>query len=99
MEPGQGDIKANLQDLKEDDRPQDVMPQQIWDLLHTPGYPMGLLVSSIRLLNEVPWTTLPAEQMHGSLAVFRRWHPEFGVESLLSRAFMLQLSRVLEPKG
>eukprot|EP00974_Lingulodinium_polyedra_P108112 10465230-Lingulodinium_polyedra.AAC.1 len=35
--------------------------------------------------------------MHGSLAVFRRWHPEYGAEPLVSRALMLQLTRVLCP--
>eukprot|EP00974_Lingulodinium_polyedra_P041415 3979357-Lingulodinium_polyedra.AAC.1 len=35
--------------------------------------------------------------MHGSLAIFRKWHPEFGLEPLVARSLMLQFSRILVP--
>ena len=68
---------------------------QLWILVHM-GFPIEQLVATlIKLIGEIGWTTLPAEQQHGSLASFRRWRPEFGLESLVSRACLLQLRRRL----
>eukprot|EP00974_Lingulodinium_polyedra_P134229 11228333-Lingulodinium_polyedra.AAC.1 len=36
--------------------------------------------------------------MHGSLAAFRKWHPEFGTASLVSRALIHQFMRVISPE-
>ena len=72
------------------------MSSQLWQLLHL-GYPMAKLVTTVKLLEQVPWTTLPCEQLHGSLSVFRRWHPEFWAVPLVSRAIMLQVSRIIFP--
>eukprot|EP00974_Lingulodinium_polyedra_P066265 6412634-Lingulodinium_polyedra.AAC.1 len=58
---------------------------------------MTKLVVTIRLSGEAPWTTPPCEQLHGSLALFHRWRPEFGQSVPLSKAFMLQLCRVAAP--
>ena len=64
-------MRANLEELREEDKPDEPMASQMWQLLHL-NYPMGMLVSTLQLLKETSWTTLPCEQLHGSLAVFRR---------------------------
>eukprot|EP00974_Lingulodinium_polyedra_P019943 1927692-Lingulodinium_polyedra.AAC.1 len=49
----------------------------LWELLHL-KCPMAKVVATIKLLGDAPWTTLPCEQLRGSLAVFRRRCPDFG---------------------
>ena len=58
-------------------------------------FPIGQLAATVELLGEVPWSTLPAEQQHSSLALLHKWHPEYGPDMLLSRALMLQMCRLL----
>eukprot|EP00974_Lingulodinium_polyedra_P042885 4117610-Lingulodinium_polyedra.AAC.1 len=92
-----GDINQNLEELMEEEEPEEPVSRKIWELLHRDDVPRAQVVAGIKLLGQCPWTTLPCEQMHGSLAVFRKWHPDFGVSPLLSRAFMLQFSRIAIP--
>ena len=89
-----GDIGGNLEQLKDGPCPQEPVSSQLWHLLHM-GYPIVPLINTVRLIGEASWSSLPAEQQHGSLAIFKRWHPEYGTGSLLTRAFMMQLSRLL----
>ena len=77
--------------------PDEPISKAIWHLLHRTDVPRAIIIAAVRLLGECPWCTLPCEQVHGSLAVFRRWHPDFGVEALLARAFMLQFARIAVP--
>eukprot|EP00959_Pyramimonas_sp_CCMP1952_P388461 8139981-Pyramimonas_sp.AAC.1 len=43
---------------------------------------------------------MPAEQMHASAAALMRHHPDYGVETLMSRAFSHTLNRILSrPSG
>eukprot|EP00974_Lingulodinium_polyedra_P046797 4484952-Lingulodinium_polyedra.AAC.1 len=98
-----GDIAANLDALEEGPEPEDPVSKKLWQLAtgtYCPEkgpYSRRKLIATIKLLGECPWTTLPCEQLHGSLAIFRRWHPEYGTESLLGRAFMHQFNRVISP--
>ena len=62
---------ANLVSLKEGERPEEPVSQQMWDLLQL-GFDARRLASTIEVMADAPWTTLPAEQQHGSLAVLRR---------------------------
>ena len=90
-----GDIEANVRRLGAlEVCPEEQMSGQLWQLLKI-GHPLAQLVGAVRVLGEAGWTSVPAEQQHGTLAAFRRWHPEYGTDTLLSRAMMLQLSRVL----
>ena len=38
---------------------------------------------------------MPAEQQHASVALLHRWHPDYGVEQLLSQALLHQVVRLL----
>ena len=49
----------------------------------------------MRLLQDVGWYTLPAEQQHGSLAQLKRWHPGYEAQMLASRSLLLQIFRLL----
>eukprot|EP00974_Lingulodinium_polyedra_P030393 2925345-Lingulodinium_polyedra.AAC.1 len=61
----------------EEEEPEEPVARNIWELLHREDVPRGQLVAGIRILAQCPWTTLQCEQMHGSLALFRRWHPDY----------------------
>ena len=89
-----GDIEENLQGLREGSCPDEPVASQLWQLMHI-EYPMPQIVESVRLMGELGWTSLPAEQQHGSLALYRRWHPDYGCETLVSRALIMQISRLL----
>ena len=89
-----GDIDANLSELIEEDCPEETTSAQIWQLLHM-KYNRPQLIQAVRLIGEIPWTSLTAEQQHGSLAQFHRWHPEYGVDTLVSRALLMQFFRLL----
>ena len=89
-----GDIEGNLVDLKNGDRPTEQVSGQLWELLHL-GYPMVHLVQSVRLMGEVSWSTMPAEQQHGTMSMYHRWHPGYGSEFLATRTLIMQMSRLL----
>ena len=91
-----GNIQSNLEALKEDDQPLEPVSAAIWELMHL-GYPLAELVVAGKLMAHNPWATLPCEQMHGSLAIFRKRHPDFGVLAHIPRFLMLQFSRVSMP--
>ena len=92
-----GDVGANFQRLVDDDRPDEPFCQKIWDLHHrSPPYPREQLLEAIRLLGEAGWTSMVCEQQHGSLAQLRRRHPEYSMDSLISRGLMHQTTRILQ---
>ena len=89
-----GNVRDNLDVLAEGDPPEEPVSKQLWILLHA-GFSKVQLELTVRLLGEIGWATVPAEQQHGSLAAFRRWHPEYGTETLLSRTMISYLARLL----
>ena len=89
-----GAALENLQALADGDCPTEPVSAQLWQLMHM-GHNRAQLLGVVRLLGEVPWSSLPAEQQHGSLAQVRRWHPEYGAETLLSRALLMQVCRLM----
>ena len=89
-----GDVEANLLELKDGAQPEDHAAAQIWRLLHD-GFPMAQLEMTVALLGQISWSTLVAEQQHGSLACVARWQPEYGVDSLVVRSHVLHISRLL----
>ena len=56
---------------------------------------MPQIVAILDALGQAGWTTVPAEQQHGSLAAFKRWHPQYGSDILATRALVGQLVRLL----
>ena len=91
-----GNLHENLAELQMGPQPDEQASRNLWGLCHL-NYPRGQLVKGLRIFSQLSWTSLPCEQLHGSLAVFRRWHPEFGVAPLVCRALLLQVSRILVP--
>lgn len=47
-------------------------------------------VEALTLLREIHWSSIGVEQAHGSLAVLKRFHPDYTMETLLTRAFVHQ---------
>jgi len=92
-----GDLAANLDALAaEEEDPADEVSHQLW-LLARNGFPRAQLLGVLRLMQEIGWSTMTVEQQHGSVATLRRLHPEYGVETLTSRAMAMMLRR-LQPK-
>ena len=89
-----GDIAANLRELKADDPPAEPFSNQLWQLLHQ-DFPIKMLVDVVDVLGQAGWTSVPAEQQHGSLAQFRKWHPDYGIQTLVSRAMLGCAARLL----
>ena len=83
-----GDIDENLDCLAaETDEPVEPCTRQLWLLLGE-GHPRVQLRKVVELLGQCSWSSLPAEQQHGSLALLHRWHPEYGMEMLISRSLL-----------
>ena len=49
----------------------------------------------LQLIGQCGWTSLVAEQQHASLAQLKKCHSDYGATTLVSRALMLQVSRLL----
>ena len=48
---------------------------------------MVQLKQTVALLQQISWSSLVAEQQHGSLANLKKYHPEYELSTLASRAF------------
>lgn len=92
---GVGDIEQNLAQLKQQPEPSDATSWKIWHLLHI-GYNVEQLKQGARLLMDAPCGASSAEQVHASATIFRKYHPEYGTETLMVRAFLHSL-RLLMP--
>ena len=92
-----GNIESNLRALAaEEDEPEEPCARQFWNLLRRDvPFPMAQLVGTVELLGQISWSSLPAEQQHGSLAALHRWHPEYEMETLVTRALCHQMVRLL----
>ena len=91
-----GDIESNLEAMKAGPQPEEPCSSQLWELMHDhPLFPRSNLVGVVELLGQVSWSSLPAEQQHGSLAALHRWHPEYELDTLVSRALCHQMVRLL----
>ena len=89
-----GDVRANLEALRGEAEPVDPATSRIWMLLEI-GVDMNILEAAVKLLREIPWTTMIVEQMHGCLAALHRHHPDYSPDALVSRAFVMWLRRLL----
>ena len=90
-----GIIGQHLADLQPKERPSNSqIGGKAWDSLQL-GLPSHVLVRMFEVLGDVPWTTRVAEQLHGSAAVVSRFHPEYELDTLLSRSQLLTLAKLL----
>ena len=90
-----GDPDEHLDTIEAmDEPPAEPNVAHLWHLLQE-GHPRSQLKGVIELLGQCSWSSLPAEQQHGSLSLLHRWHPEYGMESLVSRALLHSAVRLL----
>ena len=91
-----GDVYENMDELAAmSDPPSDPCSHQLWTLLQEDEIERSHLKMLIELFGQCSWSSLPAEQQHGSLSLLHRWHPEYGLESLVSRALLHQTVRLI----
>lgn len=84
---GRGDIRENLMSLRAAPEPSEPVSAKIWALLKK-GFNMNNLEAAVRLLMDVPWTTMSTEQVHGTTAVVKRFHHELTASNLVCRGFL-----------
>ena len=89
-----GDVDGNLSELFAGECPQEPISKNLWKLMEK-GFNRRQLIATVQLLGEVGWSSLPAEQQHGSLAMLHKWHPGYSASTLISRALMLQFGKLL----
>ena len=92
-----GNIEENIDELVAGPMPDEIVSAKIWRLLRA-GVARAMVRQGVELLGDIPWTTTMCEQQHGSLAALARFHPEYETTTLTSRAFLMQLRRLL-PKA
>ena len=91
----QGDLAHNLKDLGEGDvTPPDPVSSKLWQMLQS-GFSEASLVRTLELMHDMPWSTLPAEQQHGSMAALHRHHPEYSNPTLVARTFVHHIYNLL----
>jgi len=90
-----GDLDRNLADLKAGPEPDEPTAAKVWSLLQV-GYNRELLKQGLMLIQDCPWSSASAEQQHASATVMKKFHPEYGQETLMVRA-MLHSMRLLLP--
>ena len=91
-----GDLQENVEWLKQQtEEPTDAVTAQLWKLLTEHNYPEAQIRGVLEVLGEAPWSSLTAEQQHGSLAMLHKWHPDYGVATLVGRSLALQATRLL----
>eukprot|EP00972_Heterocapsa_arctica_P096300 14207510-Heterocapsa_arctica.AAC.1 len=59
------------------------------------GFNRQQLLVGLQLLLDCPWGTVAVEQAHASAAVVKRYHHEYGLETLLPRSFVHGMRKLL----
>ena len=59
------------------------------------GATMREMVAGVRLMMECSWTALVTEQQQASVSMVGRWHPDYELETLVLRAGLHSVRRVL----
>jgi hypothetical protein len=92
---GVGDKDKNLDDLAAGPMPAEPVSAKIWHLVRL-GFNRTQLKQGLDLIVDCPWGTASAEQQHASATIMKKFHPEYGMESLMLRS-MLHSFRLLLP--
>ena len=83
-----GDIAANLDTLALSVQvPQDDVSMKLHTLMRL-GHNRRELIATVRLVKDISFTTVGAEQGHGSLAVIHKHHKDYSNEMLSQRALI-----------
>jgi hypothetical protein len=81
-----GDVAENLARLAATEEPiRDSCTHKVRLLLRM-GYNRDRLVAAVSLFREIPWSSVHVEQAHASAAVLHKYHPEYSVAMLATRA-------------
>ena len=89
-----GDVTDNLRKLMAEDEPSEPATRKIWLQLRA-GLPMNIIERQVCLLRDVCWSSLPAEQLHGTAAGIRRHHPEYTVNTLMARSSVMAANQLV----
>lgn len=90
----QGDIKANLMQLKSNGYSgTEPFTLQLHRLL-LGGFSCDRLTEAVEFLRSCPWSTVTVEQAHGSMAVLHRFHPQL-TRSVLSHRTVVHQCRAV----
>ena len=91
-----GDIRENLKLLRSSEHPPvEPCSGNLWRLMNEHDFAVDQLTGLVELLGQCSWSSLPAEQQHGSLAALHRWHPDYELNSLVSRSLLHQMVKLL----
>ena len=91
-----GDWKENLEALKAlDAPPTEPVSGNMWRLMNEHRWDADQLTGVVELLGQCSWSSLTAEQQHGSLSALHKWHPQYGDQRLVERALLHQMTRLL----
>ena len=92
------DLGENLDELASGGQPQEQVAIQLWFLMQK-GYPKHRLVLVLLLIQNLEWSTLTAEQQHATAALLMRHHPDYSLDTLLSRSTTNMIFRVLHSRS
>ena len=90
-------LAANLEALRVSAEPDEQATWQLWKLLQM-GYSKKKLVGILQLIRDLEWSTLTAEQNHASAATLMKFHPEYSLQTLASRALICSVHRTMPAK-
>eukprot|EP00971_Amphidinium_carterae_P336401 6472763-Amphidinium_carterae.2 len=84
----EGDIGQNLILLQSSAEPLEPVSRKVWRLLKYKLCDVHEIVAGLRLLLSVPWAATAVEQLHGSVATYRKYRPELELQQLLPRSYL-----------
>jgi hypothetical protein len=89
-----GDIVQNLKDLAAGQCPNEPISAKAWKLMQL-GESIVLLARMLTMLADTPWTSMVVEQLHGTMAALSRFHPEYSLDSLLTRSMIMFFNKLV----
>ena len=96
--PQDADTRKSLKELQVADPSaiSDTVTLKIRSLLER-QYPIGEIVEGLQFLRQCRFSTISAEQGHGSAAQIHKYHRQYAVNTLVVRAFMHMVRPLLPP--
>ena len=85
-----GNVHNNLLTLKDLQEPLEPTSCKVHRLLHQ-GCNLNELIMAVNLIGDCPWTTTVCEQLHGSVSLIHRQHPDYELNMLVARSFLHML--------
>lgn len=89
----QGNVRDNLEALRAEPDHYEATTWKIQKLVQE-NHSMHELLEAMRVLAEVNWSTQVTEQLHASVTLVHRHHPDYFLEHILLRAGLLSLQKL-----